>query len=248
MVALCFTLLPLVLAEPLASQQDAAQNAVMVARAGHFDSALVLLGPGEILRPGQRESSARRGEGPGLGGPEPRGDCPVRQPPGAKPRKYRRDGGPGVCLPLGGTGAGGETGVDAALSLDSTTPTRWSCDAWSGSPRGARWRCQQLEQRFRPEYQLLADTVALAPLADGIRFLGRAGMLEASDPLRDATRVGGEAGFGWSHGQVQATALAGARRLDPETGVSRTEATYMGSLSLRRVRDLGSGWGTRAIL
>ncbi len=82
-----------------------------------------------------------------------------------------------------------------------------------------------------------------SPIAGSLRFLANVTGLEASDPLRDATRVGGEGGLAWSIGRLTASALAGARRLDPEIGPSRTEATYRGSVSLRPSPRFGIGAG-----
>jgi hypothetical protein len=68
-------------------------------------------------------------------------------------------------------------------------------------------------------------------------------LLEASDPFRDAMRVGGEGGLGWWTEHFRVSALAGARRLDPEVAPSRTEATYRASLSWRPQPDVGVSAG-----
>ena len=78
-----------------------------------------------------------------------------------------------------------------------------------------------------------------APLAPGARLLANVGVLEASDPVRNATRVGGEAGLTWAVGDVQLTAAAGARRLSPDTGSARTSETYRGRISWRPVPRFG---------
>jgi Tfp pilus assembly protein PilF len=84
---------------------------------------------------------------------------------------------------------------------------------------------------------------ATAPLAAGVRLQGSAGVLEASDPIRDATRFGGEAGVTWSVGDIQLTAAGGARRLVPDTAPSRTAGTYRGRLSWRPIPRFGAGIG-----
>jgi Flp pilus assembly protein TadD len=80
---------------------------------------------------------------------------------------------------------------------------------------------------------------ASAPLAPGVRVFGNAEGLQASDPVRDATRVGGEAGLTWTIGDMQLTGAAGARRLTPDTAAERTAATYRGRLSWRPAPRFG---------
>jgi tetratricopeptide (TPR) repeat protein len=82
-----------------------------------------------------------------------------------------------------------------------------------------------------------------ARLSDAIRAFGSAGLAETSDPTRDATRVGGEAGLTWAMGSVQLTGAAGARRLDPDSSDSRTAATYRGRASYRPVPAFGVSAG-----
>ncbi len=80
---------------------------------------------------------------------------------------------------------------------------------------------------------------AAAPLTSGIRLFGNVGVLEASDPVRDATRAGGEAGLTWALGDLQLSGAAGARRLSPDTDPAYTEETYRARLSWRPVPRLG---------
>jgi Tfp pilus assembly protein PilF len=88
------------------------------------------------------------------------------------------------------------------------------------------------------------QTISLsAPLADGVRVLGTAGVLEASDPVRHATRYGAEAGLTWSAGDIQLTGAGGARRLLPDTASARTAGTYRGRLSWRPVARFGASIG-----
>jgi tetratricopeptide (TPR) repeat protein len=84
---------------------------------------------------------------------------------------------------------------------------------------------------------------ASAPLAPGFRGFGNLGALEASDPVRDASRVGGEAGLSWAVADLQLTAAAGARRLSPDTAAPRTAATYRGRASWRPVPRFGVSLG-----
>jgi hypothetical protein len=72
-----------------------------------------------------------------------------------------------------------------------------------------------------------------APVGAGFALLASANALETSDPVRDATRVGGEAGASWSEGRLQVTGAAGVRRLLPEVAPARTTATYRARLGFR---------------
>jgi hypothetical protein len=87
------------------------------------------------------------------------------------------------------------------------------------------------------------SVAASTPLAEGVRFFGNAGVLEASDPIRDATRVGGEAGVSVAIGQLQLTGAGGARRLNPDLAESRTAATYRGRASFRPIPEVGLSAG-----
>jgi tetratricopeptide (TPR) repeat protein len=70
-------------------------------------------------------------------------------------------------------------------------------------------------------------------LGGGIGAFGSVNALQASDPVREATRVGGEAGLSVTRGRLQVTGAAGARRLNAEVAPSRTAATYRGRLAYR---------------
>jgi len=82
-----------------------------------------------------------------------------------------------------------------------------------------------------------------AHLADGVGAFASVNALETSDPARDATRVGGEAGLSLAVGRFQLSGAAGARRLDPEVAASRTAATYRGRIGFRPVPAVGVGLG-----
>jgi tetratricopeptide (TPR) repeat protein len=89
-------------------------------------------------------------------------------------------------------------------------------------------------------WQSLATTV---PLGGGLGLFGSVNALETSDPLREATRVGAEAGLSVRVGRLQASGAAGARRLTPNVAPSRTVATYRGRVSYRPVPQLGLNVG-----
>jgi tetratricopeptide (TPR) repeat protein len=79
-----------------------------------------------------------------------------------------------------------------------------------------------------------------AGVRDGLTLFGSVNALEASDPVREATRVGGEAGLTMTSGALQISGAAGARRLTPEVSPGRTAETYRAAL---RVRP-SAHWGT----
>ena len=80
-------------------------------------------------------------------------------------------------------------------------------------------------------------------LADGVGAFASVNALETKDPVREATRVGGEAGLSLALGRVQLSGAAGARRLDPEVAEPRTAATYRGRIGFRPVPSCGLGVG-----
>ncbi len=85
-------------------------------------------------------------------------------------------------------------------------------------------------------WQTLGTTVFIG---DGFSAFGSVNALETSDPVLEATRVGGEAGLTLALGQVSATAAGGARHLMPEIAPDRTSATYRGRISYRPVSPIG---------
>lgn len=82
-----------------------------------------------------------------------------------------------------------------------------------------------------------------ARLGGGFGAFASVNALETSDPVRDATRVGGEAGLSWALGRVHLSGAAGARRLFPEVAEPRTAATYRGRLGYRPVPALSLSLG-----
>jgi hypothetical protein len=161
-----------------------------------------------------------------------------------EPRNADAMVGLGFVYHWGGNERAAKRQAVAALGLDSTNAdavelrravhraTRGSVDASAG------WNNDSDRNRN------FSQTVAItSPLAGNVRILGSAALLEASDPTRDATRIGGEGGLSWAFGPLTASALAGARRLDPDIGSSRTEATYKGNVSVRAGPRFGIGAG-----
>jgi tetratricopeptide (TPR) repeat protein len=84
---------------------------------------------------------------------------------------------------------------------------------------------------------------ATAPVGRGWALFASANALETSDPVRNATRIGGEAGASWSEGRLQVTGAAGARRLLPEVAPSRTTATYRARVGFRPATSIGLSLG-----
>jgi Flp pilus assembly protein TadD len=89
-------------------------------------------------------------------------------------------------------------------------------------------------------WQTLGFTVTLGR---GVWVFGSVNGLETSDPVRDANRVGGEAGLSYRTAKVQLQGGAGARRLTPEIALPRTAATYRARASYRPVSRLGLSLG-----
>jgi tetratricopeptide (TPR) repeat protein len=84
---------------------------------------------------------------------------------------------------------------------------------------------------------------ASAPLGDGVSTFGSVNALENSDPVRQATRVGAEAGLSFALGRFRLSGAGGARRLTPEVAASRTSATYRGRVGYRPVPSVGLNLG-----
>ena len=242
--ALGCTLLLLPLARGLSAQQGAAGQAVAVARAGRFDSALVLLSRARAADPNDGDLQLAEARVLGWAGRSreavARYDSLLRR----DPRNADAIVGLGYVYHWQGREAAARRQANAALELDAAnhdalelrrairTAIRGSLEA------SANWNNDS--DRNTNFWQSLSLASALV---GRMRLLATANVLEASDPFRNATRVGGEAGLGVSLGRLSASALAGARRLDPETGASRTEATYRGTVSLRPSSRFGIGAG-----
>lgn len=89
-------------------------------------------------------------------------------------------------------------------------------------------------------WQTLSASASPGP---GVGVFGSVSALETSDPILDATRVGGEAGVSLTLGRFQLTGAAGARRLVPDVAAPRTAATYRGRLGYRPAPGFGLGLG-----
>jgi len=76
-----------------------------------------------------------------------------------------------------------------------------------------------------------------------VGIFGSVNALEASDPVRDATRFGGEVGLSLATGGLQLSGAGGARRLNPQTEEPRTAGTYRAQLRYRPSPAVGFGAG-----
>lgn len=78
-------------------------------------------------------------------------------------------------------------------------------------------------------------------LRRGLTGFASAGAAEASDPIRDGTRLSAEAGVILGAGNVSLTGAAGVRSLDADGLDSRTAATWRAGLSYRFAPTAGIG-------
>lgn len=215
-----------------------------MARAGRFDSALTLLSRARVTDP--ENSDLQLAEARVLGWSGRRREAIAKYDSLLKGNPKNADAIVGLGYVYHWQGREREAGQQAelALKLDSTSSDALELKrairrVTQGSLEvSANWNNDS--DRNTNFLETLSFT---SPLAGGLRLLANATGLEASDPLRNAMRLGGEAGLAWSIGRLTASALAGARRLDPETGPTRTEATYRGSVSLRPSPGFGVGAG-----
>ncbi|MDF3053962.1 MAG: hypothetical protein K0S19_2067 [Geminicoccaceae bacterium] len=83
----------------------------------------------------------------------------------------------------------------------------------------------------------------MAPVGGGVALFASANALETRDPVRDATRVGAEAGVSLSRGRLVLLGAGGARRLNPEIAPSRTTATYRARVGFRPAPPVGLNLG-----
>jgi tetratricopeptide (TPR) repeat protein len=79
------------------------------------------------------------------------------------------------------------------------------------------------------------------PLAEALRGFVTVGLNQSSDPVRDASRSGGELGLSWSRGNLRAAGALGLRYLSPSADPSRTSATARADASLRLSSVAGVG-------
>lgn len=230
----------LALDPPLHAQQSPSEDALAIARAGRSDSALALLARARASDPTNSDLQLAEARVMSWAGKRKEAIARFDSLLAANPANADAMVGLGYVYHWQGKDRAAHRQAEKALAQDSanadarelrrasrigdrgalTTSAGWNND----SDRNTNfWQSLSLE----------------IPLAEGIRFVAGGGVLEASDPVRDAVRYGGEAGLGWTSGTVDVSALAGGRRLDPELGASRTAGTYRGKVSWRPDPGLG---------
>jgi len=80
-------------------------------------------------------------------------------------------------------------------------------------------------------------------LGPGVRGFVSAGVLQAFDPARRASRQSEEVGVGWAVGAIELTGGLGARQLRTGGAETRLLGTYRGTATVRVVRPLAVGLG-----
>jgi tetratricopeptide (TPR) repeat protein len=215
-----------------------------VARAGRFDSALALLSQARAAHPDDADLQLAEARVLGWAGRNREAIARYDSVLTRDPRNADAMVGLGYVYHWQGREAAARRQADAALGQDSASSDALELRrAIRRATRGSVEASANSNNDSDRNTNFLQTLSLSSALVDAVRLLGTAGVLEASDPTRNATRIGGEAGLAWSLGRLSASALAGARRLDPETGASRTEATYRGSVSLRPSARFGIGGG-----
>jgi tetratricopeptide (TPR) repeat protein len=81
------------------------------------------------------------------------------------------------------------------------------------------------------------------PFESGVTVFGSVNALQASDPVLEGSRVGGEGGLSLTMNDFSFTAAAGVRRIVPEAAEARTAATYGSSFRYRPVPLVGFNLG-----
>jgi tetratricopeptide (TPR) repeat protein len=143
----------------------------------------------------------------------------------------------------------GRTGAAArqaayALAIDSTAKSARELQAAVRTARAATFEPSATWSNDSDDNTSFSQAVAAASsIGERLRVFGSANALQASDPIREGSRVGAEAGITLTQGKLQLSGAGGARRLAPEVAPSRTAATYRGRVSFRPISQLGLSLG-----
>lgn len=238
------TLLLVGFAHPLAAQRDAAGEALDIARNGDPDSALTLLAGARAADPENLDLQLAHARVLGWAGRRSEAESVfdsilVRSPANADAMV-----GLGYVYHWQGREGPAMRQAKTALALDSTNADAWALRrAVHTAARASMESSANWSNDSDHNTNFWQTHSVSAPLTDGLRLLAAFSVLEASDPLRESWRYGGEGGLGWALGQVSASAWAGARRLEPGEGGARTAATYRGSLNWAPDGRIGIGIG-----
>jgi len=87
------------------------------------------------------------------------------------------------------------------------------------------------------------DLKASYLVADGVTGFASVGLLQASDPLRNASRAMGEVGATVTRGSYRVTGAIGLRRLAPDATPSRSSGSYRLGAMYRPSRRIAGGLG-----
>lgn len=123
--------------------------------------------------------------------------------------------------------------------------------------RAARLLAQDLRAAGRPQLELgtalssdsdqnlvWSHSVSTSMVvAEGLRGFVGATSMSASDPVREADRIGAELGLAYGYGSFQLTAAGGARRLASPGAIERSVGSYRSSLTTRLSKRAGVGVG-----
>ncbi|MGH7499662.1 MAG: tetratricopeptide repeat protein [Gemmatimonadales bacterium] len=232
------------LAAPLAAQQGIPGQATALARAGNLDSALVLLSQARSTDPNDPDLQLAHAKVLGWAGQKRDAvalyDTMLTRNPGNADARV----GLGYVYHWQGRERAASGQADSALALDSTNADALALRrAIRAATRGTMESSANWSNDSDHNTNFWQTHSVSIGLSDGLRLLGSVAVLEASDPVRDAWRYGGEAGLRLAIGALQASALAGARRLEPDQLGGRTAATYRGSLRWHPDSRLGLGAG-----
>ncbi len=234
----------LALAPCAAAQQSAAEEALAVARSGRTDSALVLLSRARSADPGNTDLRLAQARVMGWAGRKADAAALYDTLLATNPGNADAIVGLGYVYHWQGRQRAARHQADLALGLDSTNADALGLRrAIRAATRGTLESSANWSNDSDHNTNFWQSHSLAVPLTDAFRFLASGAVLQASDPLRNAWRYGGEAGLGWGGRRVQLSALGGARRLEPDGGVPRTAATYRGGLRWRPDDCLGIGIG-----
>jgi tetratricopeptide (TPR) repeat protein len=240
---LCFTLLP-TLSGPLQGQQTVADSALAVARSGRFDSALTLLTAARHAHPDNPDLQMAQARVLGWAGRRREAIAAFDSLLHRNPSNVDALVGLGYAYYWDGREDAARRQVRAALRIDSTNADALALQrAVRRLSRGAVEASANWSNDSDRNTNFWQTLTLSAPIGADLRILATGSLLEASDPLRDALRVGGEAGLGWWTERVRLSALAGARRLDPDVAPRRTEATYRANATWRPKPEFGVSAG-----
>jgi tetratricopeptide (TPR) repeat protein len=131
-----------------------------------------------------------------------------------------------------------------ALSIDSTHKTALELRRVATESRASSVELSAYWSHDSDDNTSFWQTLGSStPVGEDFALFASVNALETSDPVRDAARIGAEAGGSWSRGGLQITGAAGARRLMPEVSPDRTAATYRARIGFRPTARLGLSAG-----